>query len=107
MTRGEHMQWRWYILGILNDLHGTATLQEIYDAIVKDHKQTKEGDPHIINADLFTDYPGYGNRKRYQHSVRGYLSLYSNKEHLLERIGKGEYKITQAGLDVLSEYNKS
>lgn len=105
MTRDENMPWRWHLLGILKDSGGTATLQEIYARIEKEFVDSNKSDPKIIHPRLFTEDIRYGNRPKYQHTVRGCLAVY-RKGGLVKRIDRGTYRITDEGLNRLEWYNK-
>ena len=105
MVRGENMPWCWLLLGILNDSGGMATLQDIYASIEEELTKSEKADPKIINARLFEKDPRYGDRPRYQHTVRGCLAAY-RKQSLMERIDRGVYRITDAGLNRLKWYNE-
>lgn len=106
MTRGENMPWCWLLLGILKDSGGTASLQDIYASIEENVAESEETDAKVINSRLFAEDSNFGPRPKFQHTVRGCLSAYK-KRGLMERIDKGLYRITDAGLNRLEWYNKS
>ncbi len=103
MVRDEHMPWCWLLLGILKESGGVATLAHTYRRIETDITGQKEGESPIIDPRLFRHNLKYGDRPIYQHTVRGCLSLYE-KQGLVERIGRGTYRITEAGLRRLDSY---
>lgn len=105
MTRDENMPWCWLLLGILNDAGGTTILQDIYDSIERDSAASAQSSPKIVRPGLFSVNPKYGERPIYQHTVRGCLAFY-RKQGLVDRVGRGVYRITDKGLNRLGWYNK-
>lgn len=100
------MPWGWLLLGILEDCGGSATLQKIYRCIDRDMAVREEEDSSIIDARLLQHNLRYGDRPIYQHTVRGCLSSF-RKRGLVERIGRGVYRMTEAGSRYLEEYRSS
>ena len=103
MTRDENIPWDWLLLGILDEAGGETTLKNIYASIEELFRDTEEKDIKPINPRLRKRNPEYGNRPIYQHTVRGCLSAYK-KRGLVERIGRGIYRLTDMGLKRLREY---
>lgn len=104
MTRDENMPWEWLLLGILDESGGETTLQNIYASIEKKSREIEEDDIKLINPRLLVEIdPKFGNRPIYQHTVRGCISSYI-KRGLVERIGRGIYRLTDMGLKRLREY---
>ena len=103
MTKDENMPWEWLLLGILDESGGETALQNIYASIEKKFCEIEEEDLKLINPRLFEIDPKFGNRPVYQHTVRGCLSA-CKKRGLVERIGKGIYRLTDVGLTRVREY---
>ncbi|OGO40052.1 MAG: hypothetical protein A2147_07080 [Chloroflexi bacterium RBG_16_57_8] len=101
----EYMPWQWLLLGILDDSGGTAALSNIY-ASIEEAMRSDQPVPQIIRVHLITVDPKYGDRPRYQHTVRGCLAAYK-KQGLVERVDRGIYRLTQAGGERLQYYKKS
>ena len=92
----EHVPWQWLILGILDDYSGQTELQDIYIEIEKQNDELKKDGSELINQDLFRIYPRYGNRPKYQHSVRAHLSSY-RKHGWVNKIDRAIYRLTYEG----------
>lgn len=91
------MPWAWLLLGILEEHGKTATLHDIYVSIEEQFDEIQRNGEEIIASRLFDPDPRYGNRPKYQHTVRGLLSAYK-KNGLVEHIDKATYRLTDAGL---------
>lgn len=96
MARQEHIPWQWLILGILDDFHNTAKLQDIYERIEKEHYEMLPDNTQLINPPLLNVNLAYGNRPKFQHTVRGCLSIYT-KKGWVERVDRGVYRLTEKG----------
>lgn len=94
------MPWQWLLLGLLEEAGGQAPLQLIYLEIEKQYDDiSKEGET-IIKPSLLDEDPRFGERPKYTHTVRGLLSDYT-KKGWVERVSRGEYRITEAGRERL------
>jgi len=80
-------------------------LRDIYDSIEKESAASEETSSKIVRPGLFSVNPKYGDRPIYQHTVRGCLAAY-RKQGLVDRVGRGVYRITDEGLNRLEWYNK-
>jgi hypothetical protein len=96
MTMKEYVPWQWLILGILDERSSQIELQDIYIEIEKRNDELKKVGSELINQDLFEIYPGYGNRPKYQHSVRSHLSSY-RKKGWVSKIDRAIYLLTDEG----------
>jgi hypothetical protein len=106
MVRQEHIPWQWLILGILDDFHNTAALRDIYERIEKQYLEIKADGTQLINPSLLQVNLDYGNRAKFQHSVRACLSGYK-KKGWVERIDRGVYRLTEKGRERLKWVQKN
>ena len=97
MTKEEHIPWQWLLLGILDDAHGQATLKEIYTIIDEQYQDMKQDGTELIKPALLNSDLRYGDRPKYQHTVRGCLSSYK-KLGWVNRIDEATYQLTDEGL---------
>jgi len=98
------MPWGWLILAILSD--GQASLERIYCSIEETHDDIKAGEGTlVVNPSLFEEDPKYGNRPKYTHAVRSYLSKFK-KAGWVEHVDRGIYRLTEAGEGRLKWYNE-
>ena len=97
MTKEEHIPWQWLLLGILDDFRGQATLQDIYTRLEEDYHDMKKDGTELIKPELFEIDRRYGNRPKYQHTVRGCLTNYK-KLGWVNRIETATYRLTDEGL---------
>jgi len=82
------------VLQCINDLGGKASSKEIYQAIT-DYVLLSEND---LRA-------SFGKRPQYHNELRGYFSILTRK-HKLDRLKKGEFRLTQEGLLSLDPLNR-
>ena|SRR3972149_1380612 len=92
----DHIPWQWLLLGILDDHHNRATLQEIYSSIEEQHDSFKNENTELINPRLFTVDERYGNRPIFQHTVRACLSSYKKRGWIIQTDG-ATYQLTDTG----------
>jgi len=97
MIKEEHIPWQWLLLGILDDSRGQATLQDIYIRIEEQYHDMKKDNTELIKKKLFEIDRRWGNRPKYQHTVRGCLSNYK-KHGWITRVDKATYRLTDEGL---------
>jgi len=97
MPKEEHIPWQWLLLGILDDFHGQATLQDIYVCIEEQYHDMKKDGTELIKSELLDKDFRYGDRPKYQHTVRGCLSSYK-KCGWVNRIDRATYRLTDEGL---------
>jgi hypothetical protein len=98
MTKEEHIPWQLLLLGILDDLHGQATLQEIYACIKEQCPEMKKDGIELIKPELLDTNHRYGDRPKFQHTVRGCLSNYRLKHSWVTRLDRATYRLTDEGL---------
>jgi peptide deformylase len=98
MIKEEHIPWQWLLLGILENSHGhQATLQDIYIRIEEDYHDFKKDGTELIKPKLLDKDFRWGDRPKYQHTVRGCLSKYE-KLGWVNRTDRATYRLTDEGL---------
>jgi DNA-binding transcriptional regulator PaaX len=100
MIEEEHIPWQRLLLGILDDHREQATLQGIYADIEEQYYDMKNEGTELIKPELFKINPRYGNRPKYQHTVRGCLSRYKKCGWVIW-IDKAIYRLTDKGKERL------
>lgn len=78
--------WEHVLIKIVLDRGGTATTQEIYEAL-------ESGRFLVLDAAHLRETI-YGGRPAYQHAVRSYLSNLVQKGELV-RVGRGIYSVSK------------
>jgi DNA-binding PadR family transcriptional regulator len=97
MPKQEHIPWDWLILGILADSHHLVTLADLYKRIEDQYHEMLGDKTQLINPTLLDINSAYGDRPKFQHTVRAALSIY-NKKGWVEHVEKGVYRLTDRGL---------
>ncbi len=97
MTKEEHIPWQWLLLGILDEHHGQAKLKDIYADIEEKNNDAKKDGIELINQELLKIDLRYGNRPKYQHSVRSHLSGYKKKRGWVIWVDEAVYRLTDQG----------
>jgi len=93
----EHIPWQWLLLGILDNYPShKATLHDIYIRVEEDYQDFIKNGTQLIKPKLLDVERKYGDRPKYQHTVRGCLSSYK-KHGWVNRIDKAIYQLTDEG----------
>ena len=91
---GEYMNWGHIVLGAIlytEDANRDSSLQDIYKVV-----EDGGSDGTLFNPRLLEVEPRWGERQRFQHTIRSTLSNLV-KESLAEPTGRGIYRLTVEG----------
>jgi len=93
----KHMPWRHIVLGAIlysEQSNDAGSLQKLYE-IVEDSGQ----DASLFNPRSLEVEPRWGERQRFQHTIRSTLSNLV-KEGLVEHVGRGKYRLIAEGREL-------